>query len=123
MSENTTTSLIVVLEGSTDNIETNGKIIVFGSGANLSTVRGLAAEKLAIGGTIPLEDIILRTPSGRILEGIDDVRNQQVVHVGLQEHIKDVIPGPRKYPFVGSKYFPFFFFFLFFCLKEKIMAV
>ncbi|KAG2226154.1 hypothetical protein INT45_003299 [Circinella minor] len=102
MSENTTTSLIVVLEGSTDNIETNGKIIVFGSGANLNTVRGLAAEKLGIAGTIPLEDIILRTPSGRILEGIDDVRNQQVVHVGLQEHIKDIIPGPRKYPFVGS---------------------
>ncbi|KAI9255696.1 cytochrome P450 [Phascolomyces articulosus] len=102
MSENTTTSLIVVLEGSTDNIEKNGKIIVFGSGANLNTVRGLAAEKLAIAGTIPLDDIILRTSSGKLLEGIDDVRNQQVVHVSLREHIIDIIPGPRKYPFVGS---------------------
>ena len=100
MSENTTTSLIVVLEGT--DVEKDGKIIVFGSGANLNTVRGLAAEKLAIPGTIPQEDILLRNASGKLLEGIDDVRNQQVVHVSLRQHIKDVIPGPRKLPFIGS---------------------
>ncbi|KAI8149550.1 cytochrome P450 [Fennellomyces sp. T-0311] len=102
MSKDTMTSLIVVLEGSNNDIENQGRIIVFGSGANLNTVRGLAAEKLAISGAIPQNDIILRGTSGRILEDIADVRDQQVVHVCLKEHIKNVIPGPRKLPFVGS---------------------
>ncbi|KAI8149551.1 cytochrome P450 [Fennellomyces sp. T-0311] len=100
MSENTTTSLIVVLEGT--DIEKDGRIIVFGSGANLNTVRGLASEKLAIPGTIPQEDILLRNSSGKLLEGIDEVRNQQVVNVSLRQQITDVIPGPRKLPFIGS---------------------
>lgn len=101
MSEDTTTSLIVVLQGNKD-IEKYGKIIVFGSGANVNTVRGLAAEKLDIPGSTAQDDIILRDGNGRILEGIDDVRKQQVVHVDVRQRIKEVIPGPRKLPFVGS---------------------
>ena len=104
MSENNITSLIVVLAKLSNDVENQGKIIVFGSGANLNTVRSLAAEKLGISSSVPLEDIILRSPSSRILEGIDDIRNQQVIYVDLKEHIKDVIPGPQKLPFVGSLY-------------------
>ncbi|KAI9255697.1 cytochrome P450 [Phascolomyces articulosus] len=105
MPEDIITSLIVVLAtASTKDVENEGKIIAFGSGANLNTVRTLAAEKLGISSSVPLEDIILRAPSGRILEGINDIRDQQVIHVDLQEHIKEVIPGPQKLPFVGSLY-------------------
>ncbi|KAI8142033.1 cytochrome P450 [Fennellomyces sp. T-0311] len=100
MSENTTTSLIVVLEG--DDIESSGQIIAFDYNASLATVRGLVAEKLAISAAIPLDDIFLRNASGNLLEGIDDIRRQQVVHVSLRHQITDVIPGPRKLPFVGS---------------------
>lgn len=102
MSTDNTTSLIVVLKGSND-IENNGKIIRFATvGANLNTVRGLAAEKLSI--TAPLEDILLLNQNGDLLDGIDQVKNQQVVYVDLKEKLKTVIPGPTSLPFVGSLY-------------------
>lgn len=98
MSEDTTTSLIVTLKGTTD-IEKDGRIIRFGSGANLSTVRGLAAEKLGIAGNP--EDLVLLDASDHILAGIEQVRDQQVVHVDHKNHIREV-PGPRGLPFVGN---------------------
>ncbi|KAG0171863.1 hypothetical protein DFQ28_000202 [Apophysomyces sp. BC1034] len=101
MSENTTTSLIVVLKGSTD-IETDGRIIRFGNGASLDTVRSLAAEKLGIAGQT--ENVLLSDGTGRLLDGVDDARQQQVVYVDLREQIKEIIPGPTKLPFVGSLY-------------------
>jgi cytochrome P450/NADPH-cytochrome P450 reductase len=101
MSTDNTTSLIVVLKGSTD-VENDGRIIRFGNGANLDTIRGLAAEKLSIAGGIA--DIQLLNEKGEILGGIDALRNQQVVYVDLKQHIKDVIPGPSCLPFVGSLY-------------------
>ncbi|CDS13486.1 hypothetical protein LRAMOSA05662 [Lichtheimia ramosa] len=101
MTKDTITSLIVVLEGS-QQIENDGKIIVFGNGASIDTVRNLAIEKLAIARNIPLADILLRDGSGNILDGIDQVRQQQVVYVGIKGSIKTTIPGPVKYPFTGS---------------------
>lgn len=101
MSEDTTTSLIVVLQGS-KNVEQDGRIIVFGSGANINTVRGLATEKLGIAGSTPTDNVLLRDGNGRLLDGIDQVRQQQVVYVDLQDQIKDVIPGPRSLPFIGA---------------------
>ncbi|KAI9323171.1 cytochrome P450 [Dichotomocladium elegans] len=102
MSEDTKTSLIIVLNGPTYDIERDGKIILFGSGASIDTIKHLALEKLDIASNIPLSDILLRDGAGNLLERIDDIRKQQVVHVDLREHIKTVIPGPTKYPFVGS---------------------
>ncbi|KAI8097025.1 cytochrome P450 [Halteromyces radiatus] len=96
-----TTSLIVALKGSKD-LEKTGKIIRFGNGANLDTVRGLAAEKLAIGGNS--QDLVLLDGSDRLLDGIDDLRKQQVVYVDLPESVKEIIPGPTKLPFVGNLY-------------------
>lgn len=101
MTKDTITSLIVVLEGS-QQIENDGKIIVFGNGASIDTVRNLAIEKLAIARNIPLANILLRDGSGNILDGIDQVRQQQVVYVGIKGSIKTTIPGPVKYPFTGS---------------------
>lgn len=101
MADNNTTSLIVTLKGTKD-IENDGHIIRFGSGANLDTVRGLAAEKLAIGGNS--QELVLLDGSGHILDGIDSVRNQQVVFVDVPGHVKAVIPGPNKLPFVGNLY-------------------
>ncbi|KAF7720877.1 hypothetical protein EC973_005878 [Apophysomyces ossiformis] len=101
MSQITATSLIVVLKGSTD-IEKDGRIIRFGSGANLDTIRGLAAEKLGITGQT--NDILLYDASGNLLGGIDDARQQQVLYIDLQQHIKEIIPGPPKLPFVGNLY-------------------
>ena len=101
MSKDTMTSLIVVLEGNY-RIEHDGKIIVFGAGASIDTVRNLAIDKLAIARNIPLADILLRDGSGKILDGIDQVRQQQVVYVGIKDSIKTTIPGPIKYPFTGS---------------------
>ncbi|KAI9246372.1 cytochrome P450 [Sporodiniella umbellata] len=101
MSTDNTTSLIVVLKNATD-IEKEGRIIRFGSGANLDTVRSLAAEKLGItGGYATLQ---LLTSQGDLLGGIDDLRNQQVVYVETKEEIRETIPGPAKLPFVGSLY-------------------
>ncbi|KAI9300169.1 hypothetical protein BJ944DRAFT_244450, partial [Cunninghamella echinulata] len=56
-----TTSLIVALKGASD-IEKEGHIIRFGNGANLDTVRGLAAEKLAINGNT--QELILLDGKG-----------------------------------------------------------
>ncbi|ORY94519.1 cytochrome P450 [Syncephalastrum racemosum] len=98
MSEDTITSLIVALKGSID-IEKDGRIIRFGSGANLSTVRGLAAEKLGIAGNP--EDLVLLDVSDQVLAGIDQVRAQQVIHIDHKDHIKEV-PRPRRLPFVGN---------------------
>lgn len=101
MADCNTTSLIVTLKGTKD-IEKDGVIVRFGSGANLDTVRGLAGEKLAIGGAS--QDLILLDGSDRILDGIDDLRKQQVVYVDLPDRIKQMIPGPKKLPFVGNLY-------------------
>lgn len=101
MSTDNTTSLIVVLKGSTD-VENDGRIIRFGNGANLNTIRGLVAEKLSIAGAT--DDIQLLNEKDEILGGIDALKNQQVVYVDLKQHIKDVIPGPACLPFVGSLY-------------------
>lgn len=101
MSTDNTTSLIVVLKGSTD-VEKDGRIIRFGNGANLDTVRGLAAEKLSIAGGYA--DIQLLNEKGELLGGIDAVRDQQVVYIDLKQTIKEVIPGPASLPFVGSLY-------------------
>ena len=101
MSTDNTTSLIVVLKGAKD-IESEGRIIRFGNGANLDTVRGLAAEKLSITGGYA--DIQLLNEKGELLGGIDAVRDQQIVYVDIKDQIKDVIPGPVSLPFVGSLY-------------------
>lgn len=95
------TSLIVVLQRDSGDIENQGKIINFGSGASVDTVRNLAMEKLGIS-TIPAKDVLLLDGSGKSIDTMDQVRQQQVVRVDMKEHIKDVIPGPTKYPFVGS---------------------
>lgn len=101
MSADNTTSLIVALKG-TSNIEKDGRIIRFGSGANLDTIRGLAAEKLGIAGGYT--DIQLLNENGNLLAGIDAAKDQQVVYIGLKQQIKDIIPGPANLPFVGSLY-------------------
>lgn len=101
MSKDNTTSLIVVLKGSKD-VEGEGRIIRFGNGANLDTVRGLVAEKLSIAGNP--SDIELLNEKDELLGGIDALRNQQVVYVDVKDHIKNVIPGPSSLPFVGSLY-------------------
>lgn len=101
MSSDNTVSLIVALKGTKD-IEKEGRIIRFGHGANLDTIRGLAAERLGIAagyGYIQLLDT-----KGKLLGGIDDIKSQQVVYVDLRTQIKDVIPGPVSLPFVGSLY-------------------
>ncbi|KAI9302317.1 cytochrome P450, partial [Cunninghamella echinulata] len=96
-----TTSLIVALNGASD-IEKEGQVIRFGNGANLDTIRGLAAEKLAINGNT--QELILLDGKGDVLNGIDDVRQQQVVYVDLPQKIIETIPGPTKLPFVGNLY-------------------
>ncbi|KAJ8661380.1 hypothetical protein O0I10_002646 [Lichtheimia ornata] len=101
MPQDTMTSLIVVLQRDSGDIENQGKIINFGSGASVDTVRNLAMEKLGIS-TIPAKDVLLLDGSGKSIDTMDQIRQQQVVRVDMKEHIKDVIPGPTKYPFVGS---------------------
>ncbi|KAI8979229.1 cytochrome P450 [Mycotypha africana] len=91
-----TTSLIAVLKDSSKTIEQDGRIIRFGNGANLNTVRGLVADKLNI--VAAPQDICFFTREGKLLESIDDLRSQQVVYVDLEEQIKDVIPGPPRLP-------------------------
>lgn len=94
-------SLIVVCKGS-ENVEADGHIISIGNGANTTTVRSLASEKLGL--AIPLDDIILETASGDVLTEIEKVRLQQVVYINFIEKIKDTIPGPRRLPMVGNLY-------------------
>jgi cytochrome P450/NADPH-cytochrome P450 reductase len=101
MSTNDITTLIVTLRGDNDT-EKNGRIIRFGNGANLDTVRGLAAEKLDM--VVDYSCVRLLNKTGDLLQSIDDVRNQQVVYVDLDKPISDGIPGPMKLPFVGNVY-------------------
>ncbi|OBZ91307.1 hypothetical protein A0J61_00634 [Choanephora cucurbitarum] len=101
MTTDNTTSLIVAFKGVTD-IERDGRIIRFGNGANLDTIRGLIAEKLSIAGGIA--DIQLLDSNGELIETVDAARDQQVVYVDHKQKIKDVIPGPTRLPFVGSLY-------------------
>ncbi|CAO3627588.1 unnamed protein product [Cunninghamella blakesleeana] len=96
-----TTSLIVALKGAND-LETEGKIVRFGNGANLDTIRSLAAEKLGISGNT--QELILLDGNNRVLSGIDDLRQQQVVYIDLPNKIIEVLPGPTKLPFVGNLY-------------------
>lgn len=102
MFENTSTSLIVILKRDSKDIEKNGKIINFGSGTSLNTVCELAMEKLGIARNIPSSDIMLLDKSDQPISTIDHLRQQQVVYVDMKNQIKDVVPGPFKYPFVGS---------------------
>lgn len=100
MPENTT--LIVTLKRDSQDIEENGKIISFSSDAtSMNTVCELAMEKLGIASNVPLTDIVLLDSSHQPINTMDQVRQQQVVYVDLKTKIKDV-PGPPKYPFVGS---------------------
>ncbi|KAI7889438.1 cytochrome P450 [Mucor mucedo] len=101
MSSDNTVSLIVAFKGCKD-IEKEGRIIRFGQGANLDTIRGLVAEKLGIANGYG--DVQLLDEKGKLLAGIDEIKSQQVVYVDLRTHIKDVIPGPACLPFVGSLY-------------------
>ncbi|KAG1369048.1 hypothetical protein G6F61_012665 [Rhizopus arrhizus] len=101
MSTDNTTSLIVVLRNTSD-VEKDGRIIRFGNGANLDTIRSLAAEKLAITGGYA--NIQLFNSNGELLGGIDDLRQQQVVYIDTKELIRETVPGPTKLPFVGSLY-------------------
>jgi cytochrome P450/NADPH-cytochrome P450 reductase len=101
MSSDSTTSLIVMLRGDNDT-EKDGRIIRFGTGANLDTIKSLAAEKLSI--ALDYTRIQLLNSKGELLEGIEDVRNQQIVYIDLDDPIKTVIPGPTKLPFVGNLY-------------------
>ncbi|KAI7898001.1 cytochrome P450 [Cokeromyces recurvatus] len=96
----TTISLIIVIKGSKD-VETNGKIIGIGNGANTNTVRSLAAEKLGL--AIPLDDIVLETPTGEVLTEIDKVKSQHVVYINVKNKIK-TIPGPPRLPMIGNFY-------------------
>ncbi|KAI7907546.1 cytochrome P450 [Cokeromyces recurvatus] len=96
-----TTSLIIALKGST-NIEDEGRIIRFGNGANLDTIRGLAAEKLSI--VSGIADIQFLDVNERLIDSIDSLRNQQVVYIDMKQQIKEIIPGPACLPFVGSLY-------------------
>ncbi|KAI8377698.1 cytochrome P450, partial [Radiomyces spectabilis] len=96
-----TISLIVALKGA-ENLEDEGRIIRFGTGANLDTIRGLVAEKLSIVGA--LDDILLLDSHDRLLDGIGELSQQQVVYVDVRNHIKEIIPGPAKLPFVGNLY-------------------
>ncbi|KAI8886916.1 cytochrome P450 [Backusella circina FSU 941] len=101
MSINDTTTLIVALRGDKDT-EKNGRIIRFGNGANLDTIRGLAAEKLDI--VVDYTCIQLYNGMGELLQGIEDARNQQVVYVDMDKPISESVPGPIKLPFVGNVY-------------------
>jgi cytochrome P450/NADPH-cytochrome P450 reductase len=96
-----TVSLIIALKGC-DNIETDGCIIRLGNGASTNTVRNLASQKLGL--LVPLEDLILETSDGKILNDIDRVISQRIIYISLKERIKDVIPGPRRLPMVGNLY-------------------
>ncbi|KAI8368250.1 cytochrome P450 [Radiomyces spectabilis] len=93
--------LIVALKNAS-NVAEEGHIIQVGNGASIDTVKSLAAEKLAT--SAPLADITLEDACGNRLTEIDAVRSQQVVYLSLKEQIKDVIPGPRKLPYVGNLY-------------------
>ncbi|KAL1914363.1 uncharacterized protein VTP21DRAFT_8943 [Calcarisporiella thermophila] len=100
MTENTT-FLIVALKGTVD-IEKDGHIIPIGNAASLETVIHLAAEKLALAGSPA--DITLENRVGEVLTQIDQIRGQHVVYASLREGIKEVIPGPRRLPYVGNLY-------------------
>ncbi|KAG0745359.1 hypothetical protein G6F57_000996 [Rhizopus arrhizus] len=101
MSTDNLTTLIVVLKNEI-NIEKEGCIIQFGNGANLDTIRALAAEKLNI--TDGYANIRLLNSKGELFDSIDKVRNQQVVYVDIKTKIQETIPGPMKLPFVGNLY-------------------
>lgn len=101
MSTENLTTLIVALKNA-NNIEKEGCIIQFGNGANLDTIRALAAEKLNI--TDGYANIRLLNSKGELFDGIDKVRNQQIVYVDTKTKIQETIPGPMKLPFVGNLY-------------------
>lgn len=97
----TKTSLIAVLQIST-NVEEDGVIIQLSSSSTLQTVRTNVAKKLGI--FTPLEEILFYSSEKILLPDIDEIRKQQIVYVSVVGGIKTSIPGPTKYPLVGSIY-------------------
>ncbi|KAI8580599.1 hypothetical protein K450DRAFT_299354 [Umbelopsis ramanniana AG] len=96
-----TTSLIVAIKG-TDNVENDGVIVRFGTGASMDTLRSLIADKLGI--ATGYQDLILEDGDGKLLSGIDHVRQQQVVYVNLKDQVK--LPAVPKHtlPYFGNLY-------------------
>ncbi|KAI8067575.1 cytochrome P450 [Gongronella butleri] len=93
-------TIIVALKGS---IAEAGKPLHLSSGVSLDTVRQMAAETLGIC-VNQTHDLLLYTSSDKLLGGVDDLWQQQLIYVDLPCHIQDVIPGPAKLPFVGNLY-------------------
>lgn len=101
MKTDNTTSLIVVLKGS-KNVEEDGRIIRFGSKADMHIIQKQIAEKLSILGG--LDDILLFNEKNKQLTTIEQIKEQQVVYVDMKQHITSVVPGPSGLPFVGALY-------------------
>jgi cytochrome P450/NADPH-cytochrome P450 reductase len=97
----TKTSLIAVLQSSA-NVEEDGVIIQLSSGSTLQTVRTNIAKKLGV--FVPLEEIVFYSSEKTLLQDMDEIRKQQIIYVSVVGGIKPVIPGPTKYPLVGSLY-------------------
>lgn len=95
------TSLIAVLQSST-NIEEDGVIIQFSTGTSLQTLRSIIAKKLGI--FVPLSEILLYSSENTILQDMGEIRKQKTIFISVVGGIKTVVPGPRKYPIIGSLY-------------------
>ncbi|ORX53232.1 cytochrome P450 [Hesseltinella vesiculosa] len=91
--------IVVCLKGDT----TNQVIQVADEKAKLDNIRQLAAEALHIL-VDDTREILLYNSSGRLLGGVDDIWQEQVIYVDLPCHVKDAIPGPTKLPIVGNLY-------------------
>lgn len=95
------TSLIAVLQTST-NIEEDGVIIQFSTGTSLQTLRSIIAKKLGV--FVSLSEILLYNSENTILQDMEEIRKQKTIFVSVVGGIKTVVPGPRKYPIIGSLY-------------------
>ncbi|KAI9287391.1 cytochrome P450, partial [Umbelopsis sp. AD052] len=93
--------LIAAIKG-TDNIENDGVIVRFSTGASMDTLRSLIADKLGI--ATGYQDLILEDDNGKVLSGIDHARQQQVIYVNLKNQVK--LPAVPKHtlPYFGNLY-------------------
>jgi cytochrome P450/NADPH-cytochrome P450 reductase len=96
-----TTSLIAAIKG-TDNVESDGVIVRFGTGASMDTLRSLIADKLGI--ATGYQDLVLEDADGKLLSGIDHVRQQQVVYVNLKDQVKSPAVPKHTLPYFGNLY-------------------
>lgn len=95
------TTLTAVLQSSA-NIELDGRTIHFSTGTSIQTFRSMISKKLGV--FVPLDEILIYSFENILLKDMEEIQKQEIIYISVLGGIKTTIPGPKKFPLIGSLY-------------------